>query len=594
MVLDGVHREEIPGDIVTSEFDFNDSSVAVQPTDEDIAQVDHVVSTVSIALTFDRSYEEFAAELKAVVPFDSLAIRVIDPDSRIQVIEYLFGPAVSGLQAGGRKSQSWTDTKSYLIQEETLVYEDVAAASTRHPHRENLALGFRSSIVIPLVAQQRQIGIIDLGSRRAGAFQQRELALLELVAAKIAPAVGNIGRFEQARVEKEWALAALERSDIQRKRLEKRLSAEAEELGMLTHALAVCSSAIMIADQNAIIRYVNPRFTFLTGFASNEIVGQVVDVVEPEEEPDSGYQHLRSSISSATERRGEYLRRKKSGAEFWTSRSLSSVLNPQGLERLFVVVDEDISERKMLESRLLQAQRMGTMGQLASGIAHYFNNLLLAMQGFTALLKARLEPSIETYEYSVMIETLAQKGSDLTSRLLTTARASSTKIKPMDLNAAIREVVQMITPSLSGNIHTVCQLPADLPLIHGDFAQMQQVIMNLCLNAGDAMPEGGRLELCTKAFEMTSEGVVGQNFLQPGRYVQLSVSDTGIGITEENKAIIFEPFFTTKGTGEGTGLGLSVVYGILREHGGAIEVASSPGQGSVFDVFLPVSDTNTT
>ena len=192
--------------------------------------------------------------------------------------------------------------------------------------------------------------------------------------------------------------------------------------------------------------------------------------LSPVESPDEGYQRLRSAIESGKEWRGECRIQTKYGVRCWSSRSISPVEDRQGLTTLYVVADEDISEKKALEELLVQAQKMESIGYLVAGIAHDFNNLLLAMLGFTALLEARLEQSSESAEHVRMIESLARKASDLAYQLLSAAKASPVEPKPMDLNEAAVEVLQLLRPTLSKGIETAVRLQEDLPLVRADLA----------------------------------------------------------------------------------------------------------------------------
>ena len=233
---------------------------------------------------------------------------------------------------------------------------------------------------------------------------------------------------------------------------------------------------------------------------------------------------------------------------------------------------------------------MEAIGRLAASLAHEFNNLLLAVLGFTALLKTKVDVSSESHGYSRMIESLAQKGTHLTRRLLTLARESPLNAKPMDLNTAVTDMLQLLSQTLPEKVHAGTRLQVDLPQVRGDMGQLQQVIMNLCLIAVDAMPEGGQLNLATSATDLAQDPRRGGVVLGPDQYVQLSVTDTGAGIEDDLKARIFEPFFTTKDADKGTGLGLSVVLGIAKDHRGFIQVDSTPGRGSTFVIYLPVWD----
>ena len=285
---------------------------------------------------------------------------------------------------------------------------------------------------------------------------------------------------------------------------------------------------------------------------------------------------------------GDFCGQGKSGDTYWSHRSICALRDPDGLITNYIIFDEDTTGRRSLEARLRQSQRMEAIGLLAACLAHEFNNLLLAVLGFTALLKTKLDASSETHGYSSMIESLAQKGTHLTDRLLTLARESPLNAQPMDLNTAVAEMLQLLSQTVPRNIHAGTHLQSGLPPVRGDMGQLQQVIMNLCLNAVDAMPEGGQLIVATSTTDLAQNPWRGGVVLGPGQYLQLSVTDTGEGIEDDLKARISEPFFTTKDVDKGTGLGLSVVLGIVKDHRGFIHVDSTHGRGSTFRIYLPV------
>ena len=360
------------------------------------------------------------------------------------------------------------------------------------------------------------------------------------------------------------------------------------QIDKLTRVVEASPSALIIADAKANIEYVNPKFTQITGYHFADVVGKPVRILDSYAVLVKEYPRRRE-IAAEDGWHGEFCGRGKSGDTYWSLRSICALRDADGLITNYIIFDEDTAERRSLEARLRQSQKMEAIGLLAAALAHEFNNLLLAVLGFTALLKTRLDTSSETHGYSSMIESLAQKGTHLTRRLLTLARESPLNAQPMDLNTAVTEMLQLLSQTLPENIHAENQLHSDLPLVHGDTGQLQQVIMNLCLNAVDAMPEGGQLIVATGSTDPAQDPRRGGAILGPGQYVQLSVTDTGEGIEDDLKARIFEPFYTTKAADKGTGLGLSVVLGIVKDHRGFIEVLSTPGRGSTFVIYLPVS-----
>jgi two-component system cell cycle sensor histidine kinase/response regulator CckA len=258
-----------------------------------------------------------------------------------------------------------------------------------------------------------------------------------------------------------------------------------------------------------------------------------------------------------------------------------------GPEEVLAVV-RDVTELKSLEAQFLQSQKMESLGRLAGGIAHDFNNLLGGIMGYASLLKGKLEPESEAHEYASIIETATKRGAQLTHQLLTAARRSRFDPRPMNINEVTQEVVLILSRTLTKGIRVVSDLQSDLPSVRGDQSQVHQVLMNLCINAADAMPDGGMLTLSTKEVLLDEDFCQQHLAAEPGQYVQLTVSDTGTGISEADLPKKFDSLFTTKEPGKGTGLGLAVVDAIVKNHDGVIEVSSVPGEGSSFIVYLPV------
>lgn len=257
-------------------------------------------------------------------------------------------------------------------------------------------------------------------------------------------------------------------------------------------------------------------------------------------------------------------------------------------ERNFLVLYEDVTERKRLEAELLQMQKMEAIGQLAGGIAHEFNNLLTTIKGFTELLMLKFHGLGR--EELKHIERAAERGAALSRQLLTFSRkAPGGERREVDLNEEVRHLYEIISHTFPKDIEVIMELAPDLWTIKADPSQIGQVLMNLAVNAKDAMPEGGKLIFETENVRLGDQGVLADlpSSLKPGPYVVLRVSDTGCGIPEEMRERIFEPFFTTKGVGEGTGLGLSIVYGIVKEHGGQITCRSQVGKGTTFEIWWP-------
>ena len=255
--------------------------------------------------------------------------------------------------------------------------------------------------------------------------------------------------------------------------------------------------------------------------------------------------------------------------------------------RTIVIILNDVSDRKRMEAQLLQAQKMEAIGTLAGGIAHDFNNLLMVIQGNVSLMLLQLEAIHPHYEMLKNIEKQVQNGSKLTGQLLGYARKGRYEVKPLLLNYLVREISEAFGRTRK-NITIHHELSQGLFPCEADQGQIEQVLMNLFVNAADAMPEGGDLSL--KTVNITHEEIKGKLYdPKAGDYILLTVADTGIGMDHKTLDHIFEPFFTTKELGRGTGLGLASVYGIIKGHGGYIDVESEKGYGTTFKIYLPAS-----
>ena len=255
-------------------------------------------------------------------------------------------------------------------------------------------------------------------------------------------------------------------------------------------------------------------------------------------------------------------------------------------EEVLELIAEDITDRRQLEEQLRQAQKMDAVGRLAGGVAHDFNNLLMVINGYTEVLLGQLEKDSPAHIKVQFIQQAADRAATLTRQLLAFSRKQLLELKVIDVNTIISDMERLLRPLIGENIELVTRLSPDTGHTRADAGQLEQVIMNLVVNAKDSMPEGGRLTL------QSSDVTVHQSFrehrfIQPGRYAVISVGDTGHGMDKETRSRIFEPFFTTKEKGKGTGLGLSTVYGIVKQSNGYVFAESEVGSGTTFYVYLP-------
>ncbi len=261
-----------------------------------------------------------------------------------------------------------------------------------------------------------------------------------------------------------------------------------------------------------------------------------------------------------------------------------------GGRRCVITASIDITERLQLESKLRQAQKLESVGRLAGGVAHDFNNLLTVINGYSDFILKATDPADPLYLHAEEIKKAGTRAAGLTRQLLAFSRKQIIEPRPLDVNIIVSDVQRMLQRLIGEDIQLTTSLDPLLGQVMADSDNLHQVIMNLVVNARDAMPDGGQLEITTNNVNVDESTVVAHPGAVPGRYVMLTVTDTGVGMNEETLQNIFEPFFTTKERGDGTGLGLSTVYGIVRQSGGWIDVSSAPGQGSAFRIYLPRID----
>ncbi len=248
----------------------------------------------------------------------------------------------------------------------------------------------------------------------------------------------------------------------------------------------------------------------------------------------------------------------------------------------------DISHIKHLEEQLQQSQKMEALGALAGGIAHDFNNVLSGILGYASLLKKEAAPGSQWEHFVNMIEVSTERGAMLAGQLLAFSRKGEHFMRPLDVHTLMQEVAELLERTVERNISVYSHLKSPLSIIAGDPGQIQQMLMNLCINAKDAMHSGGKLVLSTDMIDINDTACSAEE-LRSGPYIRIRVEDTGEGMSEATKQRLFEPFFTTKEEGKGTGLGLSMVYATVKNHGGAVEVASDVDKGSLFTILLPLA-----
>ncbi len=373
--------------------------------------------------------------------------------------------------------------------------------------------------------------------------------------------------------------------------LSERKQAE-DKLKRLSTAVEQAGESIIITNPEGGILYANPALEKISGFSVAEAVGQDLGMIKMGKQDSLFWSDMREAIQQGAIWRGRLTGKKKDGISYEETATVSPIKDENGRVVSYVMVGRDVTSEVLLQRQLLHAQKMEALGTLAGGIAHDFNNLLQVILGYSDLLLVNKLHTDSDRKKIEIVKHAAREGSDLVSRILTFSRKTGSKIRPIDVNDQVRRVEKLLRRTLPRMIQIDLLLGEDLSIIDADPVQIEQVLLNLGVNAQHAMPAGGRLLIQTRDVSLGDEFLRSHVGALPGHYVLLIVSDTGVGMESNVKDRIFEPFFTTKTEGAGTGLGLSMVHGIVTRHGGYITCSSEPGNGTSFKMYFPVSNSN--
>ena len=430
------------------------------------------------------------------------------------------------------------------------------------PWREgSLKRGYLSMAVFPLVSEEGEsLGVIDVYCSREGAFGDEEVARLRMFAQQCSIAVINARRIENLR-------------DVSQ-----RLAFHVNRMPL----------ACIVWNREFDVMEWNPAAERIFGWMANEAIGKRgPELIVPEEAwPD--VEHVWAKLLTGDEASYSLNANVRKDGKIITCEWFNASLrDASGSVSGVLSMVHDVTEKTELERQLQTAQRMESVGTLAGGIAHDFNNALTGIFGFGEMLRMRMAGDAKALHDLDEIQRCAERAATLTRQLLTFARRQIIEPVNLNLNTLVADLMKLIGKVVGEQIEVKTTLGKDAPTIHADRGQVEQVVMNLCLNARDAMPKGGRLLVETEDVHLGEEQVRQNPYMRTGRYALLTVSDTGIGMDEKTRERVFEPFFTTKGPDKGTGLGLAMVYGIVKQHGGFIHLYSEPGEGSSFKVYFP-------
>ena len=406
-------------------------------------------------------------------------------------------------------------------------------------------------------------------SERTKALKESELATLNMM--------DDVMR---GRERTEQAFAALKHEVEKREQVE-------ESNTRLAMAVEQAVESMMITDARGNILYVNPAFEKTSGFTRTEAFGQNLSILKSGKHDAAFYPQMWDMLTHGEVWHGHLTNKRKDGKLYEEESSISPLRDATGKIVNYIAVNRDVTREVQLEAQFRQSQKMEAIGTLASGVAHDFNNILAVIQIQAGLLKSEVGLSAQQAEYTDGIGEAVQRAANLTRQLLLFSRKEVLQMRDLDLNRSVVEMTKMLKRILGENIAVQLKLATQPMLLHADAGMIDQVVMNLAVNARDAMPDGGQLVIETSGVDFDEFATTQTAHARPGSFVCLYVSDTGCGIPAENLSKIFEPFFTTKGVGKGTGLGLATVFGIAQQHHGWINVYSEVGRGTTFKVYLP-------
>ncbi len=360
-----------------------------------------------------------------------------------------------------------------------------------------------------------------------------------------------------------------------------------ESLLRLSTAIEQAEEAVVITDLDANIQYVNPAFERLTLYSREEVLGENPRILQSGKHDAAFYRELWDTLTSGATWHGHFINKRKDGTEYEEDAVISPIRDADGTITGYVATKRDVTNERQLARQIEQLRKLESIGLLAGGVAHDFNNLLMPILGYADLLKEGLHGDDPRQQLLDQIKQAAEQAKALTRQLLAFSRKQVLELTSVNLSELVKNFLPLLRRMVRENIEFETFLAEDLPLVNADVNQFEQVLLNLVVNAQDAMPDGGTITLETAVLELDESVQLRHRQMQPGSYVMLSVSDTGVGMDEETLEHIFEPFFTTKELGKGTGLGLATVYGIIKQHNGYIWAYSEKGRGSTFKIYLP-------
>ncbi len=345
--------------------------------------------------------------------------------------------------------------------------------------------------------------------------------------------------------------------------------------------------AIIITDVDGNIEYVNRAFEEITGYGRDEVMGKNPRILQSGVHSEAFFRNLWETIAAGEVWSGGVVNLKKNGALYEEEMVINPLIDEKGKVTHFVGIKRDVTNEKALERRILQAQKLEAIGVMTGGIAHDFNNILSAIIGYSEMALEEIPKESEPYHDLLEALRASHRARDLIRQLLTFARQSEAEMRSIKLSSVVKESVKLMRATLPANVEIIQEIDTSAEAIRGDPTKINQIILNLCANAAQAMPEGGAMTVRLRTVELETPLSTAQGKIPSGVYQRLTVGDTGHGMAPSTLRQIFDPFYTTKEIGRGTGLGLAAVLSIVSAHGGGVTVVSAPGEGSTFDIYLP-------
>ena len=562
-------------ELIRAEASLKASELEAQRLARDKALMAEVGRILGSTLTIEDVYARFSEEVRRTIAFDRITVTRIDPQADAVRILYTSGPEVPERRPSVEYRLSGTLSESILRMHKGVVYNPANETELRNAYPSVLPMweaGFRSFLLAPLILRGQVTGALVLSSLKPSAYGAAELALSENIASQISGAIANAGLF----AEHQQMAKDLLRSEAS-----------------LRSIFRVAPIGIGVVH-NRVLSQVNERICDMLGYSAEEIEGRSARILYSSDEEfefvgREKYLQIKERGTGSVETRWQ----RKNGDIIDVLLS-STPLDPADWSKgvTFTALDITASkqselERLRLEDRLRQAEKMEAIGTLAGGIAHDFNNILAAIIGFAELAKIVSEGNAEARDHMTEVLKASFRARDLVRQILTFSRRTESEFAPVDVHLIVKEALKLLRATLPSTIELRHAI-GNPGLVLGDPTQIHQIVMNLCANAYQAMPQGGTLEVTLAQACIDASEASELRPMAPGPCLKLSVHDTGHGIDPGIMHRIFDPYFTTKEKTKGTGLGLAVVHGAIKAHKGAIRVSSRLGEGTTFDVLLPL------